>query len=256
MNLGRTAILVLSLFASSVFITTYALDTYAQDLQRVTKFFDTILTQEAEQMDRQITPSLSDEQFLSLALHYRDIFVMRCKDTFYQELTTNQQEIALRLLTALNRLAQTTTQDLMEMTTVHDNAEQFNRYNAAFEQYYRNHCGNVDDCKHLNPRQVAVVLDKIMCMETGNKRYDTVIRFMCNCAYVNDLCELMHYEQERTATVLQLCFAPVIEAIGSTFVLFNDNYYYQGWQEQFVRNGAIFAHMHSVTQPLLTALNA
>lgn len=162
------------------------------------------------------------------------------------ELTFEQRTFVIDILQNLKALSATTTHDLMLMAEVRSEA-----LNKALEKYGSDLMQkNLHDCS--GQERIAYV-KKLHKIDLHDESFNLLKNFMCQCAYLEDLCLIGNGEDENDYIQNTLCIVP--DTIAFLFVTFNDRYFVPGWKKKFKKCGDIFAIVHMVSSSLLDAID-
>jgi hypothetical protein len=164
------------------------------------------------------------------------------------DLTKTQRATLLHVLQNCKKLAAYTTDDLMKMAEVCSTAKGREALNKAFEVHFS---------KKLVDKVSKEDIEKIEKADLGNPSFNLLKNYMCAIGYMNDesealaLADLAGYCNE--VRLQQIC----IEAgtkFAVPFVVFNDQYFFPGWQDAFKEVGQYFAIMHVICSQLIEAI--
>ena len=172
------------------------------------------------------------------------------------DLTSDQRTFVINLLQSLKAISATTTNDLMLMAEVRLVEGRSEAMDEASEKY----CPQLmqkkpEDC---TVQERIAWLKEWQKIDLHDESFNLLKNFMCQCAYLDkdvNFIVTIDSEEDEVSGFIQKSFILVGQAIVFPFVVFNDLYFVNGWQEKFKQSGDIFAILNIVSSALLDAID-
>jgi len=171
------------------------------------------------------------------------------------DLTKEQGSLVINLLENCKVLSETTVNDLMLMAQASSTYERREASKRAVEKY----------C----PKKLKTQLDQNTSVEVKDQLYkelesvdlrdvsfNTLKNFMCKYCYVEDIhwMAVVDLDNDKEALLVQRCCIYIVEKIAYPFVVFNDFYFFPGWEHEFKKVGKVFLIMNTICGELLEAI--
>jgi len=181
--------------------------------------------------------------------------VSKVSNAVKHDLTKNQQAIVINLLHDFQNLSTaTTTDDLMMMAGAYSTYERRERMQKALEKYAPGLCERMTNSQQ---EELILVIKELEKIDLHNKPFNLFLRFMCQCACFTpdiDLMARIDFCGNKSALFLQKCCKHVVRTITIPFVVFNDCYFFRGWQKEFEKFGSMFLVLNPFSSALLKSI--
>lgn len=225
------------------------------NLITIVNLLDKALEVELSRIDKKISGNMDLAQVNTLIIQELKAIKSKFAHTVKHEFTQEQHALTVQLLTDLQALSATTANDLMLMAQACSNPERLEKNNKAFGAYCAAHYGTSFDHRDMSNSERIAWFRENESIDLGDTSFNMLFKFMCQCGYVSGLHYLIRGSSSPdTQNLLEKYLYYVGEAIGTSFVVLNDGYFYPGWQEQFKKNGQIFACVNLISTQLLEVI--
>jgi hypothetical protein len=163
------------------------------------------------------------------------------------DLSKEQRDIVVNLLYNLKALsACSTTNDLMLAANVcltYDGRAQFNK---ACDAYFQN------EQKSANSAARVKQLDKA---DLKNVEFNALKNYMCKASALEGFSRVRHFKfDDITGTFMQQYLESIGAIIALPFVVFNDFYFFSGWELAFKQCAEVFTSVNQACDQLLMAI--
>ncbi len=241
-------------------ISTHTLDNHSQDVISILKVIGKAVESELAFID--IDDDQDDVDLIQVGQSLQQklpIIVTKVSNAVKHDLTKNQQAIVIDLLHNLQTLSAFTINDLMEMEERCSTYAKREADNKAFEKYVPKKLKEkFDDCRSRNGVQEEYILltKELEKVDFHNESFNLLTKFMCQCCYIIDIDLMTKVDlgDDKLALPLQKCCRYLAEAIAFPFAVFNDFYFFPGWEKEFEKTGNMFLMVNSLSSALLKSI--
>ncbi len=190
------------------------------------------------------------EQFYQQRL---PILVAKVSNAIKFELTKKQQTIVINLLHNLNILSTFTFDDLMKIAEGCSTYAKRKAFEGALKKYESDYYLKNSKVTDLTQEEKILRMREIEKIDLHNEVFNLQKKFMCYCSYLDDISSTMDIDlgNDNAALSFQRCCYCLGLAIAMPSVVFQDFYFFPGWDENFEKVAKIFCVINKVSSALL-----
>lgn len=184
--------------------------------------------------------------------------VTKITHAIQRHLTSQQKAMVVDLLNNLYSITTTTTEELMIMAESCSTYEKREEGNNALMRYAPKLTQKIIAARtsDLTQEEFIALCKELEQVDLHDPLFNLNKNFMCKCSYIGDLDLMTNIDvsDDESALSLQICLKHFMQTIALPYVVFNDFYFFPGWEEEFKNIGAMFALVNTVFSALLEAI--